>query len=137
MYNKDELNYRIALQVERDVRDQDLGVIAADLAESIEKRKQAKISPLVGTDDVASIKKYTLSLAHAHLELKFGTLWTNLSEAAQDKVVSEATNKIVDAIPKSYPNTEIDIMALGPFYLEESFNMLNSQPNQPTKAKNA
>jgi len=121
-----QIAYRSALQVERDIEAQELGVFCEDLRIKIKNRVSRNVKPLTA-QETNELKVKIFSVARPHLELQYGAWWRGSDVVIQDKVVNATANEIIKLTQEADENVVILIQHYAPLRIEYYFQQSQSE----------
>ena len=121
-----QIAYRSALQVERDIEAQELGVFCEDLRIKIKNRVSRNVKPLTA-QETNELKVKIFALARPHLELQYGSWWRGSNLIIQDKVINAIADEIIKLVQEAEENVTVLIQHYAPLRIEYYFQQAQSK----------
>ena len=126
-----KIQYRTALQVERDYQARDLGIVLEEFRVQFQTR-QSQGKPPITTTDKSYLLKKVRALANPHLELQFDIDWKNLPPETKKSVIERVTNILLMIALGADESIEGYTVLTAPILLEEILRLtVNPQTNLP------
>ena len=118
--DKTNIQYRTALQVQSDIRIQDISVFCADLQDSIDTRKTRRI-PIITKGDVETIHNLVGNFAQTFFQLHYRNEWLKLSPASREKIIQSVMRELFLLAKNPARDAGLDAALLVPSFLEQAF----------------
>jgi len=126
-----KIQYRTALQVERDYQVRDLGIVLDGFRVQFQT-KESQGKPPITTADKDYLLDKVRAMADPHLELQFDADWKNLPPETKKAVIERVTNILLMIALGADEPIENYVVLTAPILLEEILRLtVNPQINLP------
>jgi len=92
-----DIGYRAAIQQQRDIGMDEIGVHSIDLARKMTARRQKNL-PLINEPETIILKQKVEAIVEPHMQLRYSDQWRAQSQQMREKLISDVTESLEGAL---------------------------------------